>query len=172
MFKYFTVFLFFSIIHSTIFAEPAPFGLEINKSTYKEVKQKYSGVDTGINKYSMGKMYDINSNQLDIEGVKNATAIFDKEENLLALITTFNKSKYANLVSSLSQKYQLVSKQDAFVGNKFARFQTENTIIDIEAPHMSFDLTLSYMHKNFKKLFLDQSAQESKQKKEKEKNSL
>lgn len=172
MFKYFITWLFFIITCAVSFAEPAPFGLEINKSTYEEVKQKYSGVDLGINKYSMGKMYDIDSRQLNIEGIKTVCAIFSKEDKLLALVTTFSKFEYASLLASLSQKYKLISKQDAFVGDKFARFQEDNTIIEIEAPHMSFDLTLNYLHNDLNKLILNQSRQEEEQKKAQQINDL
>lgn len=172
MLRYFTI-IFFSIINfSNCFAEPSPFGIEINRSTYKDVKQKYSGTDAGINKYSQGKMYDIDCRQISIEGIKSIRAIFNENEKLLALIATFDKYSYKSLVDSLSQKYKLVSKKDAFVGDKFSRFKADNTIVDLEAPHMSFDLTLSYIHNDFEKMYLD-VAQEEKQKIQKEQtNSL
>lgn len=157
---------------SKIFAEPNPFGLEINKSTYKDVKKKYSGRFVGINKFSGGKMYDIYCNQINIDGLKEISTIFSKEGKLLAILTTFNKNKYDSLMSSLSQKYKLISKKDAFVGNKHATFKSDNTLIELNAPHMSFNLYLRYIHEDFNKQFLNTSEKEREASQEHQTSSL
>lgn len=164
--------VFCTINCSNSFAEPDPFGIEINKSSYQEVKEKYLGRDVGINKYSNGKMYDIDCNQIGVEGIKSMRAIFHQNDTILALITTFDKNKYSSLVKSLSQKYKLISKQDAFVGNKSAKFKQDNTIINLEAPHMSFTLNLSYIHNNFEKLYLNTIEREKEQKRKSQTNAL
>lgn len=172
MFKYFFTFLFFIINCCNAFAEPTPFGMEINSSTYEEVKQKYLGRDAGVNRYSQGKMYDIDCSQMDVDGIKSVRAIFHKNDKLLALITKFNKSQYNSLMDSLITKYKLISKEDAFVGNKSAKFKSDNTIINLEAPHMSFDLALSYIHDDFEKMYLNMVKLEEEQKRKGQTNAL
>jgi hypothetical protein len=172
MFKHFITFSLFIITCSISFSEPSPFGMEINKSTYEEIRNKYSGTNCGINKYSNGKMYKINCCQIEVDGIKEIVAIFDKNDKLMAITAVFNKTEYNSLVNSLSNKYQLMFKKDAFVGSKVSRFQSDNTLIEIKAPHMSFSLTLAYMHKSFEELFLYQVNKDFKQKKQKEKNLL
>lgn len=172
MFKYFAVFLFCIMNCCSSFAEPDPFGIEINRSTYEDVRQKYSGRDAGINKYSQGRMYDINCSQIDIDGLKSIRVIFHKNDKLLAVITKFDKDKYQSLMDSLSKKYKLISKQDAFVGNKYAKFKTDNTIIDLDSPHMSFELSLSYVHNDFEKLYLDTIQQEKEEAQRNQTNAL
>lgn len=157
MFKCFTLFLLCIINCSNSFAEPAPFGLEINRSTYEEVKEKYHGSYDGINEYSRGKMYNIDFRQISIDGIKSMLAIFHQDTRLLALVVKFDKNKYDSIVDSLSKKYKLISKQGALVGDKSARFQSDNTIIEVRAPHMSFHLLITYIDKDFERLYLDKA---------------
>ena len=171
MLRYFLI-CFLCINFSNIFAEPNPFGLEIKRSTYKEVKAKYSGKNTGINKYSQGKMYSIDCSQINIEGINSILAIFDIDKKLLAVITQFDKKKYDSLENSLSQKYSLISRKDAFVGDKYVKFKDDNTIIELNAPHMSFSLSLTYIHQDFNKMYSKIAADEEKQKAKVQTNSL
>lgn len=172
MIKHFLIFILYILTSFTALAEPSPFGLEINKITYDEVKQKYSGKDVGFNKYTGGKMFDINRSNIDIEGIKSIRAIFNENDVLLGIIATFGKNRYDSLLQSLSKNYKMISKKDAFVGDQHAKFLDHNTHIDISSPHMSFELTISYIHDDFEKLFLAKSDQEQKEKKKKEEDSL
>ncbi|EJA4333365.1 hypothetical protein MU943_004568, partial [Escherichia coli] len=40
-------------------------------------------------------------------------------------------------------------KNIPFVGNKFVRYKNGDDTIELDAPHMSFDMTLYYAEKNF-----------------------
>ena len=117
-------------------------------------------------------MYDIDCSEIDIEGIKSIRAIFHQNDKILALITTFNKSKYSSLMDPLNQKYELISKRDAFVGGKYAKFKADNTIINLESPNMSWDLTLSYIHDDFEKLCLNTLRQEKEKAQQNQTNSL
>ncbi len=150
--KILSIVLLFLFISPVSFAEPSAFGLEIKKTTYEDVKKKYLGRDVGINKYSLGKMYDINRSNLDIGGMKSMRVIFNKNDELIAIITNFQKHRYGSLVNSLKNKYELISQTDEVAVDKSAKFQDGNTHISINAPHMSFDLKLVYIHKDFNEL--------------------
>ena len=151
-------------------ADPAPFGLEIGKATIKDVKAKYSAQKTGISKYSGGEMYDISG--INFDGLQKATVIFSREGKLLAVLTTMPKSKFDSLLSALSNKYQLVSKQIPFVGNKSAKLVDGNTEITLNAPHLSFQMEMNYINKDFWKAYKAQSNKEREQKKKSEQSQL
>lgn len=172
MLKKFLILFIMVFATPSIFAEPTPFGLEINKTTYKNTKQKYSCTYAGINKYSLGKMYNLNLENIDVEGIKSVLTIFDKEDKLSGVIATFDNQRYDSLFNYLNKKYKLISHQNPFVGNKHAEFKDENTIIILDAPHLNFELKLKYIHNSLNKSFVEQSIAEQKQKEEKESKSL
>jgi hypothetical protein len=165
--------LCFVIIYTSIvFAEPAPFGLEIKKATYEDTKKKYSGSDNGITKYSLGKVYQIEVSNIDMEGIESVDAIFDQNDKLVAVFAKFSKARYDALFNYLNQRYKLTSNQDAFVGNRYAIFRDGDTKIVLDAPHMSFSLSLNYLNDDFAKLYVEKSTEEEKEKEKKEMQSL
>lgn len=155
-----------------VLADPAPFGLEIGKDTIKEVKTKYRITHTGINKYSMGDMFSVDTSQINFDGLQEVTLIFSKEGVLLAVLTSLPKHKFEDLMDSLGSKYKLVSKQIPFVGNKSAKFMHENTEITLDAPHLSFDMSMNYVNNDLLKAFNEQSSQEQEQKQKREASQL
>lgn len=165
----FSVFLF---IVSNAQAAPSPFGIEIGKTTYEEVRKKYPGQNIGINKYSKGEMYEIDPKSITVEGIQKIIGIFNEDGIILSLCTKFAKYRYRDLTESLAQKYSLISKEEPFVGNKWAKFLDENIAIIIEAPHMSHSLTLEYSQYDFLKMFDEMQRQETEDKKRKQTNAL
>lgn len=153
-------------------ADPAPFGLEIGKATIKDVKAKYGAQKTGMNKYSNGEMYDLDVSGIDFDGLQKATVVFGQDGKLLAVLTTLPKSKFDYLLSGLSNKYKLISKQIPFVGNKLARLVDGNTEITLDAPHLSFEMEMNYINKDLWKSYKDQSNQERQQKQKGEQSKL
>ena len=128
---------------SLLYANPSPFGLEINKATVKEAKEKYTLEQLeGTNLYSDGPMYFVGENQLSIDGLKSILLIFSKDEKL------------------------------NFVGNQYVKYQNDETIIELDSQHMSFELSLTYIDKEFYKLISRSLEQEKKQKNQKELDSL
>ena len=169
----YTIIFFYVLINSVnIFAEPSPFGLEIYKSTYKNIKNKYPGFDKGVNLYSNGKMYSINCNNIDIKGIKSILTIFNTNDLLVGVIVKFQRYRYADLLSSLKEKYNLIENHSPFVGNKYAKFMSGETIVTIDSEHMSFDLEVSYIHNELEKMFITQSKKQEEQRKRNEVNSL
>lgn len=153
-------------------ADPAPFGLEIGKATIKDVKAKYSAQKTGFNKYSNGEMYDLDVSGINFDGLQEATVIFSQDGKLLAVLTKLPKSKFDYLLNGLSGKYQLVSKQIPFVGNKSAKLVDGNTEITLDAPHMSFQMDMNYINKDLWKSYKSQSNKEQQNKKKNEQSQL
>jgi len=160
------------LLPSIALADPAPFGLEIGKTTIQDVKAKYKAQNTGINKFSHGEMYDLDVSTVGFDGLKKATVIFSQQGKLLAVLTSFPNSKFDSLLDGLSGKYKLISKQIPFVGNRSAKFIDGNTEITLIAPHMSFDMEMNYINKNLISSYKVQSNEEQQQKRKGERSQL
>ena len=157
----------------TVTADPAPFGLEIGKATISDVKKKYKALHTGENKYTGGDVYSLDTSIIGIEGLQSATAIFDKKNRLVAILTTFSKSKFQFLFDTMRQKkYRLTKKNIPFVGNKTAQFKNGKTTVYLDAPHLSFEMSLNYIDNKTYKEFQKAQRQEKQQKKRTDQSKL
>lgn len=156
----------------SVWANPAPFGLELGKATIQDVKQKYDATLKGINKYSLGKMFSLPPGQLGIDGLKSSTVIFNREGKLIAVLNTLPNYKFDSLYSSLRSKYQVQSSDIPFVGNKKVVMKDGDTQIILDSPHMSFDMELNYINDAFLKAVRQQQQQERQQKQSRELNNL
>lgn len=161
------------IFSSVLYANPAPFELEINKTTLKDVSDKYTLIQDGINYYSEGPMYFIQNGELSIDGLKKVKLIFSKKDNiLLCVYATFDKNKFDSLYKNLSKKYTLINKKLPFVGDQYAKYKNDQTTIELIAPHLSFELSLTYISNEFNKKIEEMKNQDKEQKNKKELNSL
>lgn len=161
------------IFGSMLYANPAPFGLEINKTTLNEAKGKYTLIKNGINKYSDGPIYLIKKDELKLDGLKEVKLIFSKDGKLLiAVIATFNQFKFKSLHQNLSEKYNLINENIEFVGDQNATYDDDQTLIELRSSHMSFDLSLTYISKEFDKKIEEMRKQEKEQKNKEELDSL
>jgi len=128
-----------------VLADVSSLGMTFGQTTYKQVKSISSMlVESGLNKYSQGKMLKGLNPAWKIHGLQKTTLVFDKKEKLTAIIMTMNKQQFDRVLGFLKSKYQLVSKRIPFVGNKTATFRKENVTIEINAPHMSFNMDVVY----------------------------
>ncbi|AVP96509.1 hypothetical protein C7S18_04540 [Ahniella affigens] len=150
------------------FADPAPFGLELGKATLTDAKAKYRLKELGINKYSNGPMHQVQPGQISFEGLRNVTLIFDSNQILSGVLTTFPKGRFNDLNDGLAQKYRLVSKSTPFVGDSEAKYVNGQTEISISAPHMSFELNMIYLRQELLSAFDAQSSAEQQAKKNRE----
>lgn len=161
-----------SLFSSFAFADPTVFGMELGEMTENELKAKYNVSHTGTNKYSNGNMYSVPASSIDFQGLKEITAIFSTDEKLVAVLTTLPKNKFDYLNQALSGKYKLVSQQIPFVGNKSATYRDGSTEITLEAPHLSFDMSMNYINDDLMRAFKQQSEAEARQKKQNETSQL
>lgn len=137
-----------------IFADVKSLGFTLGKTDYKTVtKQAPSLKDSGINKYSKGKMLKGMSNHFKIQGLKKTLFIFDNKDKLAVIMMTFDKNQFDTVFGYLKSKYSLQSKRIPFVGNKSAVFVKDRNTIKITAPHMSFDMDVVYSTDTFDKSY-------------------
>ncbi len=151
-------------------ANAAPLGFELGVATLPQVQQGLSAktrlTESGTNKYTGGKMLSGTGTGLDVDGLKEITFIFD-QNNALAGVTMslskgndINKEGFKKLSKTLASKYKQVEKREPFVGDCYARYVQGDSVVILNAPHMSFDMGLSYLTKGLLADFKKQSVQE------------
>jgi hypothetical protein len=148
-----------------------PLGLPIGVATLKQVKAKYPSRDlkqTGANAYSNGPMFKLNGKGLQIEGLQAVLFIFDKNKILTAVQLTLHRDRFDVIMGHLQRKYALVNKTVPFVGNKAARFAHGDSVIELNAPHLSFQMTATYMTKTFEKAFRAGAKRKQEQRRQRE----
>lgn len=150
--------------HLALAANAAPFGQELGVTTYAQVKQQVGGksdlTDSGTNKFSGGKMLQGNGSDLGIEGLSEVTFIFDRTDKLAGVLMTLPKESFKPTLKALTAKYKLVSSEVPFVGNASAKLKQGDSVIELNAPHMSFTMEVLYLTSGLKQAFLQQSSNE------------
>ncbi len=160
------------LVSCSALANPAPFGLELDKATEKKFKDKFTESSLGVNLYSHGNMYSVPAHELGLSGLKSSTFIFDTHHKLVGVLLTLPKTRFDSLMSSLSSKYRIKEKQIHFVGTKKAVFTNGNAEITMLAPHLSFEMSLNYITKKLLNAFEDQQRKNREAAKQKESSAL
>ena len=131
--------------------------VELGTSNVAQVRQTASAsgqvVDDGENSWSGGPMLRVDRPDAGIEGLKSALYIFDKSGKLAGVVLTISTrkdqpgkaSRFDELAATLSGKYKQVKKVRPFVGDQYAKFAAQDAVIELDSPHMSFDLQLRYL---------------------------
>ena len=156
MIKIFSVFFAACILTITAgwaHAEAAPFGLNIGAVTYPEVRascgERASLVADGTNRWTDGRMLRAEGQNLGLEGLQSVLLIFDKEDVLVGVILRMGKHRFAPIVELLAQQYRLMNVERPFVGDQSALLQAGPIRIEVDAPHLSFDMQVRYLHPAF-----------------------
>jgi hypothetical protein len=90
---------------------------------------------------------------------------FDKSERLAGVLMTLSNNGLDEIVEFLKPKYKLTQKVRPFVGDKFAAFEATNVQIELDAPHLGFDMNLRFIRDDLDRQFRTQSTQEKQEKK-------
>lgn len=145
-------------------ANAAPFGQELGVATYAQVKQQVGGKtdlsDAGTNKFSGGKMLQGDGSGLGIEGLSGVTFIFDRADKLAGVLMSLPKERFKPTLKALSAKYKLVSSEVPFVGNASAKLKLGDSVVELNALHMSFAMEVLYLTNSLKQAFQQQSSNE------------
>lgn len=158
--------------NSAAYSNPTAFGLEIGKTSSAELNEKYDATSAGINKYTRGPMFSVPASEISFSGLRELTAIFNRDDELVGVLTTFPKSKFDYLNKAIGGKYSLVSQEIPFVGTKSATYRDGQTEIKLHAPHLSFEMQLTYLHAELRSQFEQQSEAEKKEREKAESSQL
>lgn len=124
-------------------------GYTVGQSTFQEVKGSLrergaTPREKGASAHAGGPMLEASGRSLGIEGLQTAFMIFDPQDRLAGGLLTLNKSRYDAVVTAMKEKYTLVREVRPHVGNRRAEFRADGALITVEAPHMSFEMTVFY----------------------------
>lgn len=153
-------------------ADPVIFNLEPGKTTEAQLNELYDTQHMGINKYSNGNMYSIPTFSINFEALEQVTTVFNENGVLSAVLTTFPKSKFDYLNQTIGAKYSRVRQNIPFVGNKSSVYKDGSTKIMLDAPHLSFQMSMNYITQDFLDKFEHQSEYEKRQKEKNEASQL
>ncbi|MEW5893698.1 MAG: hypothetical protein AB1697_11195 [Pseudomonadota bacterium] len=140
----------------------APLGLELGVATLDQVKAMVGSqtplTDKGINAYSDGPMLAGDGRGLNIEGLENILFIFTPSNRLEGVVMTMSKHKFDEVLGFMSRKYRVQKRVIPYVGDKYVRFTSGNSIAEINAPHLSFSMEVVYITNTLDKAFKTRSA--------------
>lgn len=142
----------------------APLGLEVGVVDLPTVKSRLAGqtrlADAGINKWSGGPMLDGDASSLDIDGLQSIRFIFGKDNKLEGVIMTLNKGQLNEVIAALRKKYTKVRENIPFVGDASATYRKGDSVVLVEAPHLSFSMNVLYLTNRFHASFNERSGAE------------
>lgn len=140
-------------------------GVEIGVSTLDQVRaglaKQTKVMSGGINKYSAGEMLETEGDSYEIEGLGHVTYIFDSQKKLAAVLMSMDKNRFDAVAEAIGRKHKMSAQQRPFVGNQFARFKAPDAVIELNAPHLSFQMEVRYIRNDLMQKFNTQSAAES-----------
>ena len=142
--------VFFTLIvalPSLIQADPAPFGLVINKTTIAELKSQFAVNSIGINKSNGMEAFDIAPENIHFEGLVSARAAFSKDGILRLFQMSLPMTKFDQIFQSLNQKYVLMYKNFRGDSNKEAKFENDNTYVLLFASAENAEMDFVYINK-------------------------
>lgn len=142
----------------------APLGMEIGYANLSGVREKLGSVTTleekGTNKFTNGRMLVSNGEGIGVDGLSNLLLIFDKNDVLAGVVMTIPKNP-KDLFVKLSGKYKPVNNRiDSFMNYGYARLEKGDSLVEIDAPHLSFDMEVRYLTKRLMADFKRQSTED------------
>lgn len=148
----------------------APLGFEVGKATLASVRAGVQGaVDGGTNKYSGGPMLKSDGKGFGVDGLNEVTFIFDQGNVLCGVLMEMGKNRFDDIYGFLAGKYKVAEKRIPFVGDKYARFKVGKVTIDVNAPHLSFEMTVNYLTDDMLKTYKETQRRENEAKEKSEK---
>jgi len=154
----------------------SPLGMEIGYANLSGVREKLGSVtrleEEGMNKYTSGPMLSSSGEGVGVDGLSNLLLIFDKNEVLAGVVMTIPKNP-KDVFGKLSGKYKPVAnKIDTFMNYGYARLEKGDSLVEIDAPHLSFNMEVRYLTKRLMADFKRQSADDDARKKQEQTDKL
>lgn len=152
---------------SVAFADPDPFGLELNKTTFNQVAKKYPKYETldGLSLLK-GKRIRIKVNEFELEGILHYLGF--KMYDYIGVSDTFNV-----MWSSLRKKYKQTKQNVSFnrYQAKLVEFENGNSLVLLRTDPLSSNeafvdnLSLVYETKKYNKVVKESKKQKAKKSK-------
>lgn len=171
------VFAFISFTASAATSSNAsPFGLEIGVASCdvaraklgRVIESKLDGNDVLLTAAAPSALYDGASKAIVrcIDGKVIAVQIEASKGGM-------GNDGAREVYSNLSKKYKLVAGGPMpNLGNGYARYDAGNSVVEQDAPHLSFEFTLTYYEKSFYSSIVTSKKEKERRAKEKKQSSL
>jgi hypothetical protein len=135
----------------------APLGLEVGVVDLATVKAKLSGQtrlrDAGTNKWTGGPMLRSDGDGLEVEGLQGILFIFGQDQKLDGVVMTLGKDRLKEVLAALRKKYKTVRENIPFVGDTSATYRQGDSLVRVEAPHLSFSMEVLYLSQRLNEAF-------------------
>lgn len=146
--------------------------VELGKTTSQQLIAEM-GANTkltsqGINQYSHGEMLLTSGEVYNIAGLNNVLFIFDESGVLSGVVLNMQKHTFDKVYQAISSKHKVAQLVKPFVGNRYARFNTSDAVIEINSPHLSFEMDVLYVSKDLHNYFEKRSKAEREAKRKQE----
>lgn len=149
----------------------APFGFELGVATMSQVKTGMQGASVdGLNEHTRGPM--LRTTSTGVDGVHEVVFIFTPDNVLVGALVTMNKDP-VSAVKTLQKKYKMTSNRvDSFMNNGNAEFVKGDSVIQLVAPHLSFQQHILYATKGMYATFRGNMNESSAQKQQRKDSAL
>ena len=148
--------------------------VELGVSTVEDVRKIASAAgkvqNTGTNEWTQGPSLLVQQGNYGIEGLQKVVYVFEGSNKLAAVILTMDKNRFGDIYDLLAGKYKLVKKVRPYVGNAYAKFSAPDATIEVDAPHLSFQMEVSYMTHTFVRAWEEGVKKQAQQKQSQEKS--
>lgn len=129
--------------------------VELGVSSLDEVRKIASSAGTvrnaDTNDWTQGPSLAVEGGDYGIDGLQSVHYIFDTSDKLVFVGMIFSKGRFKDLFDLLAGKYKLVKQVRPFVGDQYAKFTAPDAVIELDEPHMSFNMEARYMTPAFVK---------------------
>jgi hypothetical protein len=130
---------------------------QVSSSLAKKTKVS----ETGTNSVSGGRMLWTDGASYNMEGLSEVIYIFDAQKKLMGVVMTMKKGQYTQMQQWLASQFKLKSDKPEFEGDQFARFATQDTIIELDAPRLSPRMELRFLRNDLVEKLRTQSGKKS-----------
>ncbi|EAA4084352.1 hypothetical protein DO628_20860 [Salmonella enterica subsp. salamae] len=165
--------LVLALLSPLTYADTSAFGMTLGKTTLDAFMKDYpSAVKEGISEWTDGEIYSIPAGVLNFDGLKGDYVIFTQDGKLTAITINLDKERFNKIHEMLAKKYKVAQKNIPFVGNKLVRYTNGDDVIELNAPHLSFEMNLLYAEKKFMDVYSKRKTKKESKKDSDELNKL
>lgn len=124
-------------------------GQELGVSTEQQVMaavpREANVQGKGENKFTGGLQFETSGDGYGVEALSKVSYIFDEDKKLASVILVLGKHRFDDLFGVLAKKYTVTAKERPNLGDMSARLNGKGGTVILNAPHLSFELTVSYV---------------------------
>lgn len=145
------VFLVAMMASTVALANTSVFGMALEKTTESQFKERFDDAELmGKWPNTQGNAYQIDGSGIDFNGVKLARVVFDKNGQLVAVMTMIDGKRFDGIKRTLNGKYTLIRERDQGSVMKTATFVAgDQAVIDIAYHPSKSDMVMNYHTSEF-----------------------